>query len=259
MDLVSLAVQLGQQAGTQNKTAAKELLPPQQQSRSYQDEPSVEYADVIRNVTRFRFGEIKGKWVVQYKIDYPIGGTKPTQQQVMAFAKDYLASNTDKQDLKYIKITQADEYNIEYTFDHETWFKDTMSQKPQYYPPVSLRWHYTKTFPRIIFVNNNGFDLKKFVQRKFEEWIDSRPTLLKNEKFKFIEKIAAKLFDFKWDYVGQCMYAHMKYSVILGSLALYMSLYHDKDAKTTDIKKIQQQAANFGDVKKLDKYIKKLK
>jgi len=258
MDLANLALQLGQ-VSTQNKQAVKALLPQQQATRSYQDEPMVDYADSIRSVTRFRFGEVKGKWVLQYKIDYIFSQTKPTQQQIVSYAKDYLASNTDKEDLKYVELTYANEYNIEYTFNHEAWFHDNFSQKPKYLPPVSLYWHYTKLFPRIIYVNNIGTDLKKFIQKAFAIWVDTKKSYLKHEKFRFIEKIAAKLFDIKWDYVGQRMYAHLKYSVILGSLALYLSLFHNKDAKVIDIKKIQQQAANFGDVKKLDTYIKKLK
>ena len=90
-------------------------------------------------------------------------------------------------------------------------------------------------------------------------WIDKKKSYLRHAKFRFIERMAAKLFNFKWDYAGQKMYAHLKYSVILGSLALYMSLFHDKDASKADIKSIQRKAANLGDVKKLDRYIRKLK
>ena len=69
--------------------------------------------------------------------------------------------------------------------------------------------------------------------------------------------MVASLFEYKWDYSSQKMYAHLKYSVVLGSLALYMTVFHGKDAK--DIKAIKKKVANLGDIKRLDRYIKKLK
>lgn len=255
MDLASFASQLNQT----NTTAAKQLLPQQQQNRSYTDAQN--YSELVINLTRFKMGETKDGWTIQYKVNFPIGtlGSKASSQQIMAYAKDYLASNTDKEDLKYIDIIKADTYMIEYRFNHEAWFRANFSQTPHYNPPITLYWHYKILFPRIIYVNQYGSDLKHFIEEKFEKWIDTKKSYLKNPKFKFIENVAAKLFTFKWDYTGQRMYAHLKYSVILGSLALYLTLFHDKDASKMDIKKIQQQAANFGDVKRLDKYIKKLK
>lgn len=256
MDLASLASELG----LQNNKAAKELLPRQQKTRSYQDEPNIQYSELIINLTQFQFGEERGWWKLKYKINYPLGSTsnqKASKAQLMAYAQDYLEANTDRSDLKYVVIEKVDDYNIIYKFDHITWFKANFQRKPHFKPPTSLYWKYTVAFPRIIYVNNYGKDLQKFIQTKFEDWIDTKKSYLKHKKFSFIEKMAAKLFNFKWDYSAQRMYAHLKYSVILGSLALYMSLYHNKDANKMDIKKIQRQAANFGDVKRLDKYIKK--
>lgn len=257
MDLLTLANRVASQ---NQKKAASQLLPQQQKTRSYGND--LEYSDLMMTMERFRFGETRGKWVLQYKINFPLGsdGSKRVvQKQIENYAQDYLESNTDKNDLKYIDVTQASLQRVEYTFNHEKWFKDNFSSRPKLKPPISLYWKYYKPFPRIIYVNNYGSDLRKFVQEKFEEWIDTKKSYLKHRNFRFIEKIAAKLFNFKWDYTSQRMYAHLKYSVILGSLALYMSVHHDKDASKSDIKKIQRQAANFGDVKRLDRYIKKLK
>jgi len=259
MDLAALAAQLGQSTTT-NKKATQALLPKQQKTRSYQD--TAEYSELIVTLSRFQFGEHKNRWFLKYKVNYPIGAgrnKRATIKQLEAYAKDYLAANTDAKDLKYVEIDKVDEYNIHYRFNHEKWFKDNFSQRPKYKPPISLYWKYYKAFPRIILVNNYGNDLQKFVQARFEEWIEKKKSYLRHSKFRFIEKMAAKLFKFKWDYTRQRMYAHLKYSVILGSLAIYMSLFHDKDAKKGDIKAIQRKAANFGSVKKLDRYIKRLK
>lgn len=259
MELANLASQLGQ---INNRNSSNALLPQQQKSRSYGDEPNTQYADLVINLTRRRFGEQRKKWILQYNVDFPIGSTAQKRvlpKQIETYAKDYLEANTDRGDEKYIEISRADAYMIEYTFDHEKWFRDNFSRRPYFKPPISLYWKYYKAFPRIIYVNNYGKDLKKFIEARFEDWIDKKKSYLKHAKFRFIEKIAAKLFDFKWDYPSQRMYAHLKYSVILGSLALYMSLFHDKDASKMDIKDIQRKAANFGDVKRLDRYIKKLK
>jgi hypothetical protein len=210
----------------------------------------------------FRFGNVRNRWQLQYKINYPIGSTsaqKATKQQLKKYAEDYLASNTERNDLNYIDIVKVDEYNIIYEFNHDKWFRDNFSGKPKFKPPISLYWKYSKPFPRIIHVNNFGTDLRNFIQERFEEFIEKKKNNLKHKNFAFIQKMAAKLFNYKWDFSGQKMYAHLKYSVILGSLALYMSTQHNKDASKMDIKKIQRQAANLGDVKRLDRYIKKLK
>lgn len=235
-------------------------MPIQQKTRSYQD--TTEYSELLITLSRFQFGEERGWWKLKYKINYSVSSSrnrKTNLKQIEQYAIDYLAANTDKTDIKYIDLEKWDEYNIIYRFNHKKWLKDNFSRKPHYKAPITLYWKYYKAFPRIIYVNNYGKDLKKFIEKVFEEFIDTKKSYLKHPKFKFIEKMAAKLFDVKWDYPSQRMYMHLKYSVILGSLALYMSVFHDKDAKKSDIKDIQRRAANLGDVKRLDRYIKKLK
>lgn len=262
MDLASLANQMAVQSQSSNRKASGQLLPKQQDKRSYQDVSDVDFSELILKLEKYKAGEYRGKWILQFKPEFPMGVDIPRRaqkNQLEKYAKDYLETNTGFGEEKFVEITRADLNMIEYTLDHEAWFRANFSRRPRFKPPTSLYWKYYKDFPRIIYVNNFGSDLRKFVQARFEEWIDKKKSYLKHKEFRFIEKIAAKLFNFRWDFSSQRMYAHLKYTVILGSLALYMSLYHDKDASKYDIKKIQRKASNFSDVKRLDRYIKKLK
>ncbi len=261
MDLSTLAASMVNQPKSSKKDY-QTLMPQQQQTRSYSDEPTINYSELIINVTRFKFGKTRLGWTLQYKINYPLSSfnRKTTDlRQIKQYAKDYLEANTDKKDLPYIDITKISEYLIEYRFNHKKWIKANFSRKPHFMPPTTLYWKYKIDIPRIIFVNQVGSDLQKFIEEMFYEYIDKRANLLKHKEFSFVQRMVAKLFTFKWDRVNMRMYAHLKYSVILGSLAIYMSLYHKKDANKYDIKKLQRKASNFGDVKKLDRYIKRLK
>jgi hypothetical protein len=51
------------------------------------------------------------------------------------------------------------------------------------------------------------------------------------------------------------MKAALKYSVIIGSLALYSVYKHGKDISKGDVKKIKRDVSKMSDVKSLDKYL----
>lgn len=241
------------------KAFSNSLMPEPQKTRSYGNTQEITN-DITINFIRLGFGENKKKkhWTVQFTPSFPIGsfGHKLDPSIIQKKAKDYLEFNSYPQDLAYITIIRADSMLIEYQFEHEKWFQDNFAFNPSFRVPATLRWHYKKMFPLFIYSNQAGMDLKHYIEARFCEWVNVR--YLKNPKFKFIEKIIPTMFDFKWDYVVQTMVATLKYSVILGSLALYMAIY-GKDSSKTDINKIKRDVANFGSISKLDNYLRRLK
>jgi hypothetical protein len=233
-------------------------LPAQQKTRSMGND-TIEQ-DLIVTMTPYFRGIRKGtkNYVMEYKLDFPIGtfaSKTVTLTQIKKKADDFLKFNVDRGDEQYVDVTKADLNGITYSFNHEKWFKANFKKKGNYIPPTTVSFKYWSSFPRLFYVNKIGNDMNHFIEDKFLDWVPIK--YLENDKFVFVKKLLKTMFVCKWNYVTQRMEVSLKYEVVLGSLALYMSLFHGKDAKKTDLERIKREAIKFSSVKNLDKIIKK--
>jgi hypothetical protein len=211
---------------------------------------------------KYRFGEEGDKYQMRYKVQFPFmsdARKKLTPKDMKAFAEEFLKSNSDKGDEKYVTVKRADLDMIWYEFDADKWIDDALrAKKPFYDPPISLTFRYWAMIPRFIFVNAMLMDLNHHMNKKFEQYIRKNVRVLFHDSFKFLQKITPELFEYKVDFQKAVCIASLKYSVILGSLALYLMYRHKKEFDKDQVKFIKDKVSKFGDVGKLDSFIRKL-
>lgn len=241
------------------KSTTNALMPRQQKTRAYKSietgRPKIQF-----QMMRHRTGKMGKKFIIRYIPQLPFGTNRGdvVPQQVKDFAEEYMTSNTNKGDEKYIKIEKANLSWIEYSFDIDKWFNDNFRGKiPRYEIPITLKFKYRYDLPRFIYVNSPFHDLRDFIIERFEKWLESNKRLVKHRKFTFLDNVVPSLFEFKLDVQGQYINASLKYSVILGSLAAYMLFFHNKDIKGKE-KDVKRKVQRYSDIKKLDRYVKRL-
>lgn len=235
------------------------LMPKQQKTRAYKSietsKPKIQF-----QMIKHRVGKKGKKFILRYipRTPHDINRSDVSNQQIKEFAKEFIESNTNKGDEKYIKIEQANISWIEYSFDVEEWFNDNFRGKtPRYEIPITLKFRYRQDLPRFIYVNSPFHDLRDFIVEEFKKWLKKHNRLIKHQKFSFLDNIAPDVFEFKLDVQGQYINASLKYSVILGSLAAYMLFFHNKDIKGKE-KDVKRKVQRYSDIKKLDRYVKRL-
>jgi hypothetical protein len=225
------------------------------------------YANVLETPPPLRFFHVqsrnlKDQWVLTYSAEFPMGFTKSVIPTEMSkFAIDYIKNNTEPQDMKYLEIFHVFDKTVQVRFDAAKWMKDNFPSSGKYMPPASLEWHYSHDIPRIVFVNAQAvaIDLIHYLESEFLIYIKKNPRHLFNEHWKFLQKITPDLFDFKLDRINMKMKAHLKYSVILGSLALYTALYNKDSFTKSQFDQLKKKASAASDVTHLDKFLKNYK
>lgn len=236
------------------------LLPKQQKTRAYS---SVAKGDPKPNITLYahRFGEQRKKWIMKYWVRSAVTLEKQkiTPQDVKEYAEEYLANGSNQGDEKYVKIERHTSSYIEFSFDHDAWFRDNfISGSPRYKAPITLDFRYRKDLPRFIYTNAPIHDFTKFLKEKFQEFLSKNKRKLYHRKFKFLKNISPDLFEYRIDYQSMHIKASLKYSVVLGSLALYMYYVHGKDIEKDKAKKMKRDLSRHKDIKKLERYVKKI-
>ena len=241
------------------KSTTSALMPRQQKTRAYKSvetgKPKIQF-----QLIKHRVGEQRGKFILRYipRTPYDVDRKDVVPQQVKEFAEEYLRSNTNRGDEKYIKIEKANMNWIEYSFDIEEWLKDNFrGKRPRYQIPITLKFKYRQDLPRFIYVNSPFQDLRNFILKNFQEWLKKNDRLLKHNNFNFLDKIKPDLFEYKLDVQSQHINASLKYSVILGSLAAYMLFFHNKDIKGKE-KDVKRKVQRYSNVKRLERYVKRL-
>lgn len=250
---------------TSSKTV-KDMMPDPQKTRSYQDVPKTSKTKVNLNITldRYYFGEDRGEWTMQYVVRWPFAMSNDIKKDIKKyhmeeFAKKWIQDRTYTDDLRYIKVKEADKRKITYVFDAEKWMNDSVrSVRPRFVPPMTLKFKFRKDVPAYIRIDSPPSDLKIFLARKFKEWLRKNDRKLKHPEFKFLQKVTADLFTFGIDLQHTEFTATLKYSVILMGLAAYMMHKHDKNMDKSEVKSIKNKVKNFGDVKRLDRYLKRI-
>jgi hypothetical protein len=242
------------------KSQVMNLLPPQQRTRSYGDLEKVK-PKVEPTMVQYSIGEHQGEWLLRYNLQFPFGTDRKqiTKKDIEDFAEEYLLRHSYRGDDKYISIVKADLNQIWYQFDVVKWMNDNFKGvNPRFKPPMTLIFPYRNSIPSMVFIRAVSTDLKNFVEKRFEEWMKPNTRKLIHKSFDFLRKIKPEFFEYELDTQSSYMRAALKYSVVIGALALYTAHKHDKDFSKRELNSIKSRVSRLGDVKKLDRYIKKL-
>jgi len=260
MDLETLVTQ--QLFTPTSKKAVKDLLPKQQQNRSYTNTTIVKEPKLNLIAERYLIDEYKGEWMLWFNLSWP-GAFSPStprvasKKQLNDFALDYIKSRSYMGDEKYFKIKMIDTKKMQIIFDIDKWLKDAFGTVHQRFsPPMSLIYKSKKKLPDLVFSNSSLTNLNIFISRKFSEFI--KPNKLKHKEFGFIKKFNHDLFDYTMSFRDMKITATLKFSVVLASLAGYMIWKHQKDLNKKEITSLKRKASNMKDVKHLERYIKRL-
>lgn len=245
---------------SQNTSSKDSILPNQQKTRSYK---SSETAKPRPNITLYshRFGEQRGKWIMRYWVRLPMTIEKQsvTPQQVKEYAEEFLKNGSNQGDEKYVKVEKYTASSLEFSFDHDAWFRDNfMSQIPKYKAPITLDFRYRRDLPRFIYVNAPIHDFTKFLKERFQKFLEKNKRKLYHRKFKFLKRVSPDLFEYRIDFQSMRFKASLKYSVVLSSLALYMYYIHGKDIEPEKEKRLKRDLGRHKDIKKLERYVKKI-
>ncbi len=98
--------------------AARDLLPGEQTTRSYQSiekkKPSGKNLPI--NLIRYHFGENRGEWEMNYSVQmsFAINSKDITDKQIFEFAEEFLIARSNGNDYKYISIKKADKRKVIY-------------------------------------------------------------------------------------------------------------------------------------------------
>lgn len=244
-----------------NKKDALKILPPQQKSRSYKDiEVSKVKFDPV--LLQYQIGEYKDEWMLRYYVQLPFGADRKafTKRQIEDFAIDYLKIHSANRDEKYVEIIKADINQIWYQFNIVKWFNDNFkSISPRFKPPLTLVFKYRNSLPSIVSIRSVKSGLEDFIESRFEEWMKLNTRKLRHKSFEFLRKIVPGFFVYKLDTQSSEMRVGLKYSVVLGSLALYIAIQNDRNFSKKELNQIKSRVGRLGDVKKLDRYLKRLR
>ena len=133
MDILTLASGI---IATTNKKNADALMPDQQKTRPYKSiEKSTQEIKVEPTLIRQFVGEMKGEWIQQYIIQWPLGplGMEARKNATLKDMED-LANNWAMKrsfahlgDDKYILVKKATTSQITYVFNVDRWIKDNFS------------------------------------------------------------------------------------------------------------------------------------
>lgn len=248
-----------------SKSDVKDLLPPQQATRSYKDIEKVplKYQQINATLDRYYFGEERNEWTMQYVVKWSFMDTEIRKQlnnkHMEEFARKWLESRTYRDDLKYIKIKKADDKKVIFVFDIDKWMNDSIKTlRPRFVPPMTLRFRFRKDLPDYIRIDAPPNDLKIFLAKQFKDFLKHNTNKLKHKEFSFLKKITADLFTYDIDLQHSEFKATLKYSVILAGLAGYMVYKHKKEFTEKEAKDIKNKVSRFSDIKRLDRYIKRL-
>jgi hypothetical protein len=254
-----------------NKDSSKEiksLLPQQQKRRSYQDIERKTSPVLPLTLRKHFYGEDKNEWTMQYYVQFPFGSEGQnlfrgaTNEQIKEFAEDYLSNRLyGEKEKKYVEIIRADKTKVVVKFLIEDWFEDSFGRTPKfrYSPPTSLIYSYRISPPNYFMLGSTESDFNLFVEKRFEEWLKKKPIERYARKhFEWLKKVTSDLFAYSLDTHRGYIKASLKYSVVLGSLALYIAWKHGKEMGKSEVRRVQSRVSRLGDVKKLDRYIKRL-
>lgn len=254
-------VQKSLQNFTQNKQSGQSLLPKQQATVSYGGSKKQPVPKLYFDMQRDKFGHWNGKWIQQYYLQWTLSIGKEQKKNVTKkimeeYAEEVMLNRSDRGDEKYINILRADESYITYEFDVDKWMDDNFrSGKPRYQVPHHLDFKIKKSVPLMFYVDASRQELKDFITENFERWIGRNRRLLSDKNFKFLKVIKPEMFDYEVDWQRSRIRASLKYSVILGSLALYTMWKYNKEISRKKERELQREVGRFGDTKKLDKYL----
>lgn len=243
--------------------AARDLLPQHQQTRSYQaiEKKKPSGKNLAIDLIRYHFGESRGEWEMNYSVQFSFAVNQKdvTDKQMMEFAEEYLISKSDKDDYKYVGIKKADKKRIIFIFEVDEWIKHSFgSFTPKFVPPTALFFKFKKDVPLFIRINSSRDNLSDFIGKKFKEYMKKKQSRLKNKNFAFLKKATSDMFLYSVDFQYKRIKATLKYTVIMAAIAGYYTYKYKKDIGAKDVKIIRSKLSRLGDVKRLDKYLKKL-
>lgn len=263
MDLDALVTQQLNQNLKQQKSAVRDLLPKQQQKRSYADtQKSPQKLNLAAE--KYLIDEYHGEWMMWYTLRWP-GLPLPANQrnatplQLKEFAKEFISLRSYPGEERYYKLKYIDKKKMQLIFDADKWIKDAIGSSTQrYVPPLSLMYRARKQLPGLAYVSASTIGLNKFLSKRFEQFLKNKVQKLKHKEFGFLKKYTTDLFNYSYSFRDNSFKASLKFSVVLASLAAYMIWKHKKDLSKSDIKSLQRKASTMKDVKHLDRYIKRL-
>lgn len=266
MDLEAMIAQQLTQQSRQQKQAAKDLIPQSQQNRSYTDTKTIPQSQQKLNLTTqlYTVGEKQKKWILQYDLIWPGAPIPTTQrqatlQQLKKFADDFISIKSYPGEEKYYSIKHIDKNRMQIEFDADKWIRDSFTTARQKFsPPLTLTYSGRVALPTLVYSNSPLSDFIVFLSERYEYFLKSKTNKLKHDQFGFLKRVSVDLFDYSYSFRENKFKATLKFSVVLASLAAYMIWKHKKDLSKSEIKSLQRKASNMKDVKKLDKYIKRL-
>ena len=258
---------VGRQVKKDSIKDIKSLIPPAQKVRSYREiDKTVPKAPIT--LTPYRVGIQNNKWIKKYITTFPFAPNSAelrrttTKDQILKYAQEFLLTNSSQfgNDSKYVNIDRSDLHFVIYSWNVDKWMRDAFKYiKPRYIMPITLEFKYKVNIPRFITQDAVESDLKKFIADKFQDFLKRNKSKLFHKNFKFLKRITPDIFEYRTDLSDAVVKASLKYSIILAGLAGYLLFFHKKDAEKKELSKIKTRVRNFGDVKRLDTYLKRLK
>jgi hypothetical protein len=250
----------------QQKSAVNDLFPQQQKNRSYPNDKVIPQSQIKLNLqaTKYTQFEKSNEWQLHYYLTFP-GPPMPkskreaSYQQLKNFANEFISLRSYPGEEKYYKLKFIDKEKMILVFDADKWIRDSFSSsRQQFQAPLSLVYRGSKALPTLVYVAGSLVDLDNYLKKRYELFLKTKTYKLKHSQFGFLKRTSIDLFDYSYNFRENKFIATLKFSVVLASLAAYMIWKHKKELGPKEVKSLQRKASNMKDVKKLDKYIKRL-
>jgi len=259
MDLQSLAKAFTATQVIKNTPAQVKTILPQ---------PTVsKYNNVLDAPPPLRFNFVKSRnfkdqWLLTYDAEMPSAYTRSViPADINKYFWEHVKANTEPKDLKYLEIFHTYDKQVQLRFLVDKWVADNFHSSGQFHVPATLEWRYPFDIPRIVFVNAQAVavDLVKYIEDAFLDHVKKHKNILFNDHWRFLKAITPDMFDFHLDRAHMKMRASLKFTVILGSLALYTALYNKSSFTQKQFDTLKTKVSKVSDVTRLDKFLKDYK
>jgi len=183
-----------------------------------------------------------------------------TTDQMEKYAYECLKSyNCTNADIKYIDVVRSDRSVIEYRFAIERWLYDNFNGVTPIYRPIALL-EFPVKFAVPNFFRDNTNSINGHIESRFEQFMATRKNKLLNSNLSFLKKIDTSMFVYKYTHAGAThITAALRHTVVMGALAIYTSMFFNKNLTSKQEKSIHDSASRLADTDKLNSYLKNLK
>lgn len=159
-----------------------------------------------------------------------IDSEKTSEKNLKEFIEDQLKIDIRK---GFIRTTVTSKNRALVIFDSNKWMNENFLRDPKvkFIIPRTLEWSFKKSLPDTLLSHTDWMSLKKFLERKFKEFLKGHQKTIFREKMQILSKIDYNWFDYEADLQWNKFYVKMKPSVMMAfavGLTATASAFHSK-------------------------------